>query len=558
MKPKLFTFLAPIAFLAAVAINPLLGLLLLTLGGGSALGVSYTQNVVQTATGIVAAAPNDREQAWGKKILMGAYNLNVFADNMIGPEGSGKAFIDCTGTRNVKGNTFILTNVFQLGGPGAQGETERNGKEENITPEDQGLKWGRQWYGMGVTTVAQAETIVGSEWDRMNSPMLEQRVGHKKSTDMQIVLRESSSSDNTVFPNGKTLATLKTADTFQTSVITKAGIVLSGNGANPMLVAQDPKRGRVEGYTFIGAHTSISSLYSDSVYLSAVENAGVRGMENPVFSGRYSDWNGHFIHPIQNRRRGTKGPVGSPLERIAFLGIAIAANDTGVNSGVITGGGATTTAGNEYFENFDGFAYKLCSGLAPDAAGTAQAGSTLTGTGSIWYVAIIDKTTGKYSLLSYTGNTGTTLTGVKRLGASATSNMVTTLTSSSMTYSAAAYSAGTVNITTVAGGGALGLAVSSDAVAVGSLIVQVNALGTAYNDTLGLGEQAGVCGYGALASAGSVFGRRTKQVTDNEKDVTVGFEFAFGCKAYTNPDNVATNYVRIIHAVSVDGLPAIV
>src|SRR5205814_232920 len=117
-----------------------------------------------------------------------------------------------------------------------------------IDPHEQSLQVGRQWYGMGVTTIAKAETIVGSEWDNLNSPLLEQRVGLKKSNDMQMVLRESASAENRVYPNLKTLGSLKSADTFQTSVITKAATMLSGNGAIPATMVKDAKRGKVEGY----------------------------------------------------------------------------------------------------------------------------------------------------------------------------------------------------------------------------------------------------------------------------------------------------------------------
>lgn len=453
--PQFFALLiALVAIAGALMVHPAcaLALLIHPLGLGP-LGVSYTAMNPQTAAGITGTAPNNREEAWAKKIILGAFNLNVFSEYHIGTPGSGKAFVDYTDTRRIRGNKIYLTDVHQLGSSGAQGETERNGKEEKINPHEQSLMVGRQWYGMGVTTIAQAETIVGSEWDNLNSPLLEQRVGLKKSNDMQMVLRESATSDNRVCPNQKSLGTLKTADTFQTSVITKAGTMLSGNGAVPATLVKSAKRGVVEGYAFTGALDAFVSLYNDPTYQSVVQHAGERGSGNSIISGKFSDWNGHIIHPLQIRLRGGRGSVGSPLLRRAFLGIAVPA-DTSVNSGVITGGGSGYAAGHDYFEHFSGFAYKLTNGCAPtlggDGSSPEQTGSVLTGDGAgPWYVAIIDKTTGKYALFSYTGNTGKTLTGVKRLGASATGNIVTTLTGSSMTYSNSAYNASSNPITTL-------------------------------------------------------------------------------------------------------------
>lgn len=556
-------FFIPLVLALAVCITPYFALALL-FSGGYALGANETAMNPQTATGIVALAPNDREQAWAKKIILGAYNKNVFSEYHIGTPGSGKAFIDYTDTRRIRGNKIIITDVSQLGSSGAQGEAVRNGKEEKINPHEQGLQFGRQWYGMGVTTIAQAETIVGSEWDNLNSPLLEQRVGLKKSNDMQMVLRESASSDNRVYPNGKiSVATLKSADTFQTSVITKSGIVLSGNGAIPARVANG-KDGFVtlEAYAFVGALDSFVSLYQDPTYQSVVNGGAERGKNN-IISGEFSMWNGHAINPLQIRLRGGLGSIGSPLLRRAFLGVAIADADTGVNSGVITGGGLGYANAYDYFEHFSGFAYTMTSGLAPTQWTNAstpptQTGSVLTGDGTgPWYVGMIDKTTGKYALFSYTANTGATLTGVKRLGAAATSNMVTTLTGSNITYGAAAYNAVSNPFTSLAGGGSLGLALVATGIVQNSLIFEVNAWGVPFTDTFGLGEQAGVVGYGTVPG-GSMFGRRTHQETDHQKNVAVGFEFAFGAKAYQNADGVVTNYVRVTHSTPIDGMPNIV
>lgn len=557
-------FIIPIALVCAVLIHPLCVVALL-FAGGSPLGANYTASNVQTASGIVTQVPNNREEAWAKKIILGAYNLNVFAEHHIGPEGSGKAFIDYTDTRRIRGNKIFLTDVAQLGAEGVQGDNTRNGNEENIQGSEQAIQVGRHWFGMGVTTIAQAETVIGSEWDRLNSPLLEQRVGLKKSNDMQMVLRESSTSDNEMFPNGKSFTTLKTADTFGTGVITDAGVLLSGLGANPASLVKDKERGMIEGYCFTGALDAFASLYADPTYQSVVEKTGAM---NGIITGRFSDWNGHKIYPLHIRLKGGKGSVGSPLLRRAFLGVALptnAADDTQL-AGVITGGGTGYANANKYFEHFSGYAYKMSNGCAPIAWTDAstpptQAGSTYTGeTASPWYVAIIDKTTGKYSLHSYTGNTGATLTGVKRLGASDVNNIVDALPAvgggdSAITYSTGTYNASSLPITTASGGGALGLNVG--AVAQGSLIVEVNCLAVPFIDIFALGSQAGVCGYGRVPGASGFFGKRTKEVQDHERSVAVGYEFSFGCKAYVNVDNVPTNYVRLVCASPVRGLPTV-
>src|SRR5437868_1029368 len=94
-------FILPIALLCAVLIHPVFALGLL-FAGGSPLGTSYTAMDPQTAGGIVSAAANNREEAWAKKIILGAYNLNVFSEYHIGTPGSGKAFVDYTDTRRIR------------------------------------------------------------------------------------------------------------------------------------------------------------------------------------------------------------------------------------------------------------------------------------------------------------------------------------------------------------------------------------------------------------------------------------------------------------------------
>lgn len=556
-KP-LLAFVAVLGVIVgAIAVHPVVLLALVFDPMGFApLGATSTAMNPQTSTGILSFAANNREQAWAKKITLGAMTENVFSDDMIGTPGSGKAFIDHTDTRKIRGNTIFISDVLHLGGQGSQGEEERNGREEKIDGGEQQLTVGRQHYSMGSTTIAQAETLIGSQWDKINSPLLEQRVGLKKSTDMQMVLRESAGSENRVYPNSKnSIATLKTADSFQTSVITKAGLRLSGNGAKPARILKSAQHGVVEGYTFSGSLDSISALYLDPTYESVVKEIGAG---NGILTGKFSDWNGHIIHPLQIRLAGTKGSVGSPMLRRAFLGEEIEAADTTVNGGEIKGGGVKYDAAYHYFESFSGYPYKLTNGLAPNLAGTVQDGTIKTGVGSgPWYVAMIDKTTGKYALFSYTGNTGNKLTGVKRLGTTGTGNVVATLSGSSMAYSTSAYNPTSQPITTAAGGGSLGLIAEDVAVAQGSLIVEVNALGVPFADTFGLGEEAGIVGYGFVPGAGTPFGRRTKQVGDHEKDVAIGYEFSFGTAARKNGDGFPANYVRITHAVQVDGMPSV-
>jgi hypothetical protein len=515
------------AFFAVWLVNPLLS---------QQLGVAYNKVNATTYANMVAQNAKAAEELWVKRILKGAEQANVFSDEMIGGPGSNKPFVQYDDLTKVDGNTINVPTIAPLGGPGAQGEGDRSGNEEKLRIGGFPCKIGRQWYGLGITDVAQEETVIGSQFDNLSNKLLRTRLGRKISEDlmMNLIAAAKAAGINLVRPNFKaTRDTLKTADVFNTPTITRAGLILSGLGAKPVGTIKNGAGGFVEQFLFFGTQFGLSALGSESAYLQALQYAENRGKGNPIFRGDFVDWNGHGIYRWYLRDHEAYGPVGSVLQPRAFLGTAIPADNTAYP---ITGGGDATGAAlipaPNYFEAFSNAPWTYTNGLtiAADVS-------------TVRWVAIYNLTganAGKIGLYSYQVNNGNTLTMVNRLRAAASGAAVTTLPGTSMVWNVAPWL----------------LANLTDSHPVGSLIMEVNSLGVPFCYTLGLGEMAGICGYGSLKGR-SARAARTEEHRNHGMDHGIGVETVFGSCATQRADGKYPNFVVVESAYPSDGFPAV-
>lgn len=514
------------AFAATKAFNPI-------------LGTSYTRINVQTVAGLLALDSKAQEELWVKRVMLGADQENVFSDHMIGDPGSGKPFIRYDDLSKVDGNTINIPTMAPLGGPGAQGENERTGNEEKIRISSFPCRVGRQWYGVGITDVAKEETVVGGSFDNLANVLLRQRLGKKKTEDMLMVLKATASASNIIRPNYKsTREQLKSADTIGTQTIAKSGLVVSGLGGKPVKVETTKVGSLLEMFLFFSHQHGLSTLKSESAYLQALQNAGVRGGDNVLFKGDFTNWDGHGIYRWLLRDHDAYGPVGSTLLPRAFLGTAIVTGTAAVD---ITGGGDTTgpsiLPAPNYFEFFSNAAYVFTNGnsIAADVA-------------TVRYVLIMNLTgadAGKVGFYSFKVNTGNKLTMFKRLGAANSGDQLQTV--GGVTYNSAPWVA--------AGSGTF--AGLTDAHPSGSLIVETNSFGVPFCGSLMLAEMAGVCGHGSLKGRSSK-AARTSQEGNHNMDHGIGIETCYGSAAYRRTDGKTPNYCYVESAYQLDGLPTVV
>jgi N4-gp56 family major capsid protein len=511
------------------------------------LGTAYAKVNTTTVANLNALTADAQEKLWVKRVMLGADQDNIFYDNMIGGEGSGKPFIRVDDLSKVDGNTITITNMAPLGGPGTQGEGDRIGNEEKLRIGTYPVRIGRQWYGVGITDVAKEETIIGGQFDNLVNRLLRQRLGKKKTEDMLMILKASATASNIVRPNFKpTRESLRTADTVGTTTITKAGLVLSGLGGTPVKIGKSDVGADIEQYLFFGTQFGLSSLRSEPAYLAAVTNAFTRGASNPLFRGDFTSWDGHGIYRWMLKDHDAYGAVGSTILAKAFLGEAITAD---VNPVVIKGGGDNTGANilpaPLYFEFFSNALYTFTNGNTVAADTTTER-----------FVAIQNLTganAGKIGFYSFRINDGNKLTVYKRLRAAADA------TAAAGDYQGAFTTVGNViwNTAPWVAAGSGTFAGLTDSHPVGSLILETNSYGVPFTGSLMLGEGAGVCGHGSLKGRNAM-GARTEEHRNHGMDHGIGIETVYGTAATKRTDGKTPNYVYVESAYQQDGFPTVV
>lgn len=300
-------------------------------------------------------------------------------------------------------------------------------------------------------------------------------LGRKKKDEIMGLAVHKLPSQNRIFGDNKTLATLGSADVLAWDDIVTAGAAMKPLGGSPFTISKDG-RNNISSQLFIPSEQAALSLRLDSNYITLLGNAGVRGETNHLFKGSYPDIDGHTIAPHNALNHAGKGPVGSFLAPEAFLGLELK-GATGV-ARVITGGGSDNQSGTVgagqplWFKYFPGHNFQFVdTGLYGQNAGP--------------HFAIVYNTSGtnvgKWGAFSYTtGNDGNKITVSKHLAAADGTGVTggaMTLPNSSITWNTA---------------------LNTDQWDSGALIIPVNAKGVPFGHTMVLGAGAIVRCYGSM------------------------------------------------------------
>lgn len=533
-------------------------LALFSFGNLAYVSAPYPSILGSTKAQLIAVGGTDVEEViWTRDVIISAAQQSPFHDNMTGAPGSGKPIIVNNDTTKVLGNQIVFNTVDNLGAPIVQGNAVRVGQEEQLKPGDFRLTVDISAVLAGIDNTAQAQTIIGDKYNDVVQRALARRLAKQQSDDVMQTLKCSAVAANTVYPNGKTFDTLLSSDTFQTSLVVKAGGLLRDNGCLPMNAAPNPDKATEEPpeiprYLHFLTDAGARPIKTESNYVQAAQFAQDRGDKNNLFTGVYLDYDGHVIYPWINIRHGAYGSIGSALQPEALLGTALTGRTTNsgvlpAGSGILDGGGSATNAAvtplRNYFEFWSLFAYKPINGVTQTYSPHGSA---------IAYGMIIDKTAGKVGFFSYTGNTGNTLTGVVVIGSSTTGN-----------YSSSAVGGVTWNTTPflTAADGAGFLGVSDGAFASGSLMVECNSKGVPICFGLPMGEMAAVCGYGRVPTEGGGFksmANRIPYFAPYGQARGDALQVAWGVAAFQRPDGLTPNYALEAFARRLDGSPSVV
>jgi len=238
-------------------------------------------------------------------------------------------------------------------------------------------------------------------------------LGRLKTKHMFMSFLHKGSNDNRICINGKaTLNDIESDDTLTYDTLVQMGAQMESNNGMPALVGRDQEGNPIHKYLVVSTTDSFFSLKLDPDYKAAIKDAGVRGAENLFFKGGYANLDGHFLKAYRAINHDGAGPIGSPINPRADLGVAITAGTGAVD---IKGGGNAANAALprvDYFEDFPNHDFKF----SPADAVTA-------GTGT-FYVIIYNVTganAGKWGFYEFSGasaNDGTKLASagmVKRL-----------------------------------------------------------------------------------------------------------------------------------------------
>lgn len=183
------------------------------------------------------------------------------------------------------------------------------------------------------------------------------------------------------------------ADTLGWNEIVEYGQIMKRWGATAPMIGRDPAGKMVRGYCVVACTDALTNLEVDDDFKAALRGTNYQPNTRYIFSGGYTPVRGHIIKEYEAIEHDGYGAIGSPMNPMGRLGVAMTSINVGA-ANYITLGGSDYDANNILVKPAKYF---------PEYAYPVQAGVTLTPSGSDFYVAVINPpnaTTdpGKYGL----------------------------------------------------------------------------------------------------------------------------------------------------------------
>lgn len=492
------------------------------------LGISYPVSNAKTLASAIADTPKAPEELWAKAIYLGEkkfWEIQPFIDNMSGPAGSGKAFVEVLETQRVEGNTINIPLSNQIAGEGVTGDNIRSGNETQFQVGNMQVLIGRYWVGVSFTSVARDQTVLGRRFEAMSRDGLTQMLAKKRADDtcmtMRLAARTDKGAQNRLYPAGRSgRDSITTNDVLSTSIVEQGNAILPGFGAQPMNTGKDASGSEKPFYMVLANSYAVSNFVHDSIYRNAVTNSDVRGPANANFKGTLLPWDGSLIYRWVNADHPNKGPLGNGFMARGRLGIAISNAAAGT---VVQMGGnmynAADTPVRQYAQFFSGAPYTFANG---DTQALYPPTTSLPTTD---YILIVnpDGSCGVFSYSSTTGNNGATIT--------------------------------------IAGQQTIANATAVNFVK-NALVLQCNAIGTPLCQTLFYGAEAVAGGVGSInGKKADDPALRMANVRNDEEDKgrvqTYSAETVWGVRAVERVDGTYPNFAVMTHAYMPPGVPAL-
>lgn len=405
-----------------------------------------------------------------------------------------------------------FTSLGEPAGPGVRGEGELTGNTS--TPRIGGYTVDVDFWRDAVELTKKEIQFLaaGNKLEFQVYNMLGKKYGRQKQADMIMCLLKQANGNIYRVGNAISDNAIKAVDTFKTEAVVNAKSRANTLGARPISISKSASGSQVMRYIAFATQNAMAEIRNSSGFQNASNYAAERGDLNPNFSGRLLDWNGiglweHFVvNPDADDY------MGSPLEPIMKLGVAVA---DGTGRFYIQ---SSTNTKNLYSAFFPGYDWKWTE---------EQTSATDSTVYYAWIIPQDGANAGKAMFVSYTGsdNNGNKIQILKRLGGTATGDAVTTL-----------------------GGIAWNATYHCTEANVGSLVIPANSIGTPLGTSLMLGAGTALRCYGALDM------QRIEQKHDYGFVSGFGYEGIFGQTATRDTQGITRNYILVKHAVERPGI----
>ena len=432
-----------------------------------------------------------------------------------------------------KGLKFRITSRAGYYGPGKSGDSLFNNQADFETDVINSNEVDADYLRNATSITQRTDEYMGMQGELASgqAEQLGRWMGREKSARAAMTMVLKGGPDNLLYADGVTSDDgLASANGLSYDNIMYMGQVLKPLGGQPCSVAT--VRGvDVMKYLVIGVTPGLFSLKQDPDYKQVLREAMPREKwdENPLFQGGYAELDGHSIREFNPIDHDGYGPVGSWFSPKAFLGTAISAGTAAFN---ITGGGSAAAAALttiQYFRYFPNYAFEFLPNDVYSPPSTQR------------YLLIVNPKNaaidpGKIGMYGYTtGNNGNLITINLRLAATQ-NGPVAMKTVGNVTWNTGVWANK-----------------HTDTHPIGATIILCNASGVPIGDTVMLGAQALIRGYGSMRN------QRSQWLVDGGFETRKYITSVFGQALRKNVINKYPGYVRLRHAIAYPelGLPTV-
>lgn len=348
-------------------------------------------------------------------------------------------------------------------------------------------------------------------------------IGRKKGRAGQMKLIRGGTDRNlAVAGGGSDIHALGGANGLTYNDVVEVGTLLKGHGAGAARLGK-VKNQPIRRYVVLGSQIHMLSLKKDDQYLEALNEAGIDGTANELFTGGFADVDGHMMREYQIVDHDGDGPLGNPSAPKLKINAAINSPTAPLT---VTGGrvGKAPNPKVFYTQDFPNHAFKF---NASDVLSTGT---------DPFYLLIVNPNNaptdpGKMGFYKCVGNTGRAITITEALSG-ATPGAFLKATIGEVTWDTGVWAG---KHTTVHPAGAMAYL--------------ANAKGQPYGYTFMLGACAMRRGYGEFRNARANDSKEGKFIRETY-GITV-----FGQSLKMNVDEEFPNHMVIAHALHYPGTP---